>query len=322
MISIVICHIDISLLNQLTKSIQQTIGVDYELIIIDNKKNKYSIFEAYNIGIQKSTGDTVCFVHEDVIFHTQDWGKIIIQHFQNNANIGLIGVIGGSYLPPCPAPWWNAHPDNKHFVSNIQHWKNGTPPKKWEIIDLLQQNPLIIHQYSNPSNSKIADVKCIDGVFMAAKMDALTGIKFDNELLNGFHGYDTDISLQIGQRWRVVVIFDLLLEHLSDGSTNTEWCVNAIKIAMKWQAHLSIKNTEDTITAIQKLAIPLLSFCYKLQSERFSDTEIKKVISFFFNWSISFKHLNREALLLYLWRFLGYNGARIPFRILKNFVRK
>jgi hypothetical protein len=30
-----------------------TIGCEYELIIIDNSENKYSIYEAYNLGIER-----------------------------------------------------------------------------------------------------------------------------------------------------------------------------------------------------------------------------------------------------------------------------
>ena len=54
MLSLIICsrHSDIS--DKLKDNIQKTIIAEYELIVIDNSKNKYSIFSAYNEGVKKA----------------------------------------------------------------------------------------------------------------------------------------------------------------------------------------------------------------------------------------------------------------------------
>jgi hypothetical protein len=51
MISIVICARANDINEALKENIQNTIGVPYELIVIDNGKNEYSIFSAYNKGV-------------------------------------------------------------------------------------------------------------------------------------------------------------------------------------------------------------------------------------------------------------------------------
>jgi hypothetical protein len=49
------------------------IGCEYESIIIDNSENRYSIFEAYNLGIDKSKYEYLCLMHDDILIYTIEW---------------------------------------------------------------------------------------------------------------------------------------------------------------------------------------------------------------------------------------------------------
>ena len=89
MISIIICSRNLGIDPKLSTNITSTIGCEYELIVIDNSQNKYSIFQAYNIGIEKSTSEIICFVHEDVLFHSKDWGKKLIEIFFKSDDEGI-----------------------------------------------------------------------------------------------------------------------------------------------------------------------------------------------------------------------------------------
>src|SRR5574344_700743 len=106
MISIVICSkTDIPDPN-LSKNIIETIGdLKYEIIWIDNSKNEYNIFSAYNLGISRSKYAIICFIHQDIEFKTYNWGKMVINCFNNN-KVGLCGVIGSKYISPKPFGWW------------------------------------------------------------------------------------------------------------------------------------------------------------------------------------------------------------------------
>lgn len=94
------------LLSALKDNVDSTIGTEviYEIIAIDNSDNKYSIFEAYNIGIKRSKGDFLCFAHENIKFHTNNWGINLLNHFNHDNSLGMIGVAGGSMLPRVSAP--------------------------------------------------------------------------------------------------------------------------------------------------------------------------------------------------------------------------
>lgn len=82
MISIIICNRSERLNIDLEDNIKSTIGnVDYEIICINNEKGLYNIFQAYNTGVEKAKFPYLCFMHDDIRYHTLNWGKNVISHF-------------------------------------------------------------------------------------------------------------------------------------------------------------------------------------------------------------------------------------------------
>jgi hypothetical protein len=106
MISIIICGRDNDISTALRHNIQETIGVVHEIIVIDNSQNDYSIFSAYNKGVALSNYDTLCFMHDDLVFESSNWGSIVINQLQQN-NIGAVGVAGTPYYATLPGAWWS-----------------------------------------------------------------------------------------------------------------------------------------------------------------------------------------------------------------------
>lgn len=54
MVSIIICSVSPLLLEDLKQNIAQTIGVEYEIIAIDNREKRWPIAKAYNYGAQQA----------------------------------------------------------------------------------------------------------------------------------------------------------------------------------------------------------------------------------------------------------------------------
>ena len=54
MVSIIICSVSPLLLEDLKQNIAQTIGVEYEIIAIDNREKHWPIAKAYNYGAQQA----------------------------------------------------------------------------------------------------------------------------------------------------------------------------------------------------------------------------------------------------------------------------
>ncbi len=211
MISIVICSREKAISQQLIDNIEKTVGVQFELIVIDNSQNNYSIFEAYNLGIEKSKGEYLCFLHDDIQIHTQNWGKILESIFQNDAKIGLIGVAGTKVKTKMPSAWWDCS-DEELQINIIQHFPNKDKE----------------HWKKGFINSNLVDVVIIDGVFMVGRK--IDGILFNKEL-QGFHNYDLNLAFEyLKKNYKIVATNEILLEHFSLGVLNKSWFASTVKI--------------------------------------------------------------------------------------------
>ncbi len=212
MISIVVCSINPVYLTQLKGNIDSTINVEYEILIWDNRADNIGICEVYNKMADKAKFEYICFLHEDIIFDTVNWGLEIDKIFFSNPNIGLIGVAGSKYKSKCFSGWYTGI---KEFdCANIIH----RYPDKDEHIYL---KPDII--------DNTVDVVCIDGVFICCRKSIWEKINFDQVNLRGFHFYDIDFSIRASFICTVVVTYNILITHLTiGGDFGDKWVKAAI----------------------------------------------------------------------------------------------
>jgi len=85
MISIIVCSKDKTLLEGLNGNVEKTIGCEFEILGIDNKIGN-SICYVYNEGVKKAKYPYLCFVHEDVRFLTENWGRKVVEKLENNGD--------------------------------------------------------------------------------------------------------------------------------------------------------------------------------------------------------------------------------------------
>jgi hypothetical protein len=107
MISIVVCSVNEELFKQFSHSVELIIGLPYEIIRIDNIKKTYSICGAYNNkGKAICKYDIIGFIHEDIIFKTNNWGRVL-EGILKNKEIGLVGILGTCYLSLFPSGYFD-----------------------------------------------------------------------------------------------------------------------------------------------------------------------------------------------------------------------
>ena len=214
MISIIICSRTASISDELTQNIDQTIGLPYELVIIDNSDNLYSIFSAYNEGVKRSNCEVLCFMHDDIIFKTNDWGISVMKRFISS-NLGAIGVAGSPYYAILPGAWWSGG----YICQSIY----GEQELAYET---KQDNAL--------------PVVVLDGLWFCVRKSLFSMIRFDDTTFSGFHYYDMDICLQIQQKgYELLSVYDILIQH-SSGKLDTIWLNNALLLQKKWKNNLPI----------------------------------------------------------------------------------
>lgn len=227
MISVIILSYRQAFLDNLLLSIHESIGVAYETVIIHNKDGAHSICSAYNEGIAKSQYPYFCFVHEDVVFKTNNWGIELIHNMKQYPNLGMIGVMGAQFKSRFPTGWYNPVNNCKYLVGNIFQGKNSS--SEYHFMD-----------YS-PNGPNMDCVVCLDGVFLFSKKEVFEQCRFDEKMLDGFHGYDLDISLQVlSKGYQLMVNKSIQLFHFSTGSPDAAWERYNHLISQKWNRFLPV----------------------------------------------------------------------------------
>lgn len=226
MISIVICSINQFLLTQLTLNIEETIGVAHQIIVIKNSGTGNGISKSYNNGGAKATFPIICFIHEDIIFITNNWGQLIIKHFNEDPKVGLLGLAGGDTKGIVPSGWFTSFKAKE--VNIVQHFRTGAKKARHEYFSEEEGTP------------KRRKVVAVDGVFLCTRREIFNLQKFDDNLLKGFHGYDIDYSLQVLANYDVAVIFDVLIHHYSEGKLNRDWLEGTRAVTRKWKKKLPV----------------------------------------------------------------------------------
>lgn len=261
MISIIICSRNEEMLRAVEQNVAATIGVIYEIIAIDNKQGKYTIFEAYNKGVALSKYNVLCFMHEDIIFKTINWGNTVSDIFIDNPQFGLVGVAGSSYKTQLPSHWSFPYSlSTTIYVNIIQHYRSSGQ---------------VMHHLNNPRQERLSEVVSVDGVWFCAPKAVFDKVSFDDKLFTNFHCYDVDFSLSVKQYYKVGVTFDIEIEHLSEGSFNQIWLVESLKLHKKWQAVLPMnveQLTEDEQFMEEKGA--LMDFTSKMLANKFYDSAV------------------------------------------------
>ena len=206
MLSIIISSYQPDYFTALEKNIAETCGVPYEIIKVDNP-GIMGICEAYNRGAEKAKYDNMLFLHEDVLFETNDWGHILLEKLQIS-NVGVVGVAGSNYYGYIPSGCWN--------------------PTYFKHINQFEHDSFTLYDKSNFKN-KTEKVKVVDGVFLACLKRIYEEIMF-NDKIKGYHGYDLIFTLSASEKFQNYVTSEILIKHYSLGNISKEWLQNIIQV--------------------------------------------------------------------------------------------
>jgi len=206
--------------------IKKSSGIQNIEILTYKNFNEYSLTEVYNIGLNESRNEIVVFVHNDVEFNTNNWGKILLNKF-NTSDFGILGVAGTTDIGN-DGTWWS---DRNKMIGIVNHRHNN---KKWES------------KYSNNYGKEIVEVCAIDGLFIAVNKNVIQ--RDFNELFTGYHYYDIPFCIDNYLNGvKIGVIFDIRLTHMSIGQTNDQWEKNRFKFTAKYDKNLPISLKVDNI---------------------------------------------------------------------------
>lgn len=261
MISVVICSINPERCEILLKNISETIGVEYEAIVFDNRKANWGICRVYNHCAEKAKYPFLCFAHEDLLFGTKGWGNIIINFIERTPNCGVVGFAGGFQAHRNFSSYWTGK-----TVGNVCDGYNGNN-NTYLKINYIQCI------YSNPYCESASQVLCIDGLFHFVRRSIWEEIRYDEMRFSGFHFYDTDFTLSVSEKYNNYVLLNIDIFHDSGGFINAEYVKNMFIFQEKWNkklpkyiTHYSLSNNRLSNSEILKYelrgAFESLRYCY------------------------------------------------------------
>ena len=240
MISIIIASTNQQLLDDVQKSIEQTVGCAYELLIFENANGRKSICQVYNEGASQARYPLLCFMHEDVAFQKEGWGNVVIELFNKNSRLGVLGIAGSTYKSVTPSGWFAYS-----HVIEMEH-SNLVQSYKYKGSETVQNT-------RNPSNTNPAKVATVDGVWMCTTKNIALCHPFDEKTYQKFHCYDIDFCITVGRFYDIAVTYDVLLHHLSDGNFDGEWMRETMKMHKKWKDALPVSTISLTKKQLREI---------------------------------------------------------------------
>ena len=268
MISIIICSANPEELRLVKENISSTIGVAHEIISFDNRFEKKGICEVYNWGTSQAQYDIICYMHEDVEIKTSNWGQTVIDIFEKDAEAGVLGVAGGGYKSLAPSGWYqfDFHSEERSYQNVLQGFKYDSKEE--------------IHAYHNPKNEALSRVVCVDGLWFCTRKSIAKKHPFDPKTLPGFHGYDLDFCLSVYPTHKILVTFDILMKHTSEGNFDKKWLNEILKLHRKWDKDLPLTTSDVSVKQLY------------LTEKRC----LKNVIEKMLRWDYSFYEIHKMIL--------------------------
>jgi glycosyltransferase involved in cell wall biosynthesis len=199
------------------ESIKSSIGVpNVDIIPIENN-HQFSLTKAYNIGLERAKYSHIIFMHDDLKFVTQNWGRKMLNHFSRNKDYGIIGIAGTNNL--ISGMWW----EDRVSMHGVVNHSNGI--KTWTS------------RFSDDQGNKIKQMITLDGLFFC--VDKLKIVHKFDEMFNGYHFYDQDFTFHNHLAGVKLGVFtDIRITHMSVGATNDEWVVNKKQFEEKYKLSL------------------------------------------------------------------------------------
>ena len=223
MYSIIVCSIRLQEAEGLRKNIEKTIGDDvpFEFIAYDNRGTGKGICQVYNECASMAKYDYLCFIHEDVEFMTDGWGKMISEKLSEDS-CGVVGFVG-SAMKAKARTGWNSTKNygvRRHFIQG-----GGD--------DMMYKD--------NPYGQRFSQVVTLDGFCLFTTRKVWERIRFDDKMLKGFHCYDVDFTIAAADSGlRNWVCNCVMVKHSSAGNIDRKWFSDNEKLHDKWKSRLPL----------------------------------------------------------------------------------
>ena len=160
-------------------------------------RNASSMTEGYNKAMSESDAKYKVYLHQDVHILNKRFIFDILDIFQSDEEIGVIGMVGSKRVPPS-CVWWD------------------DPEKLGCLFDMLIGEKKLYRYGSMTTKYETASI--VDGLLIATQYD----IEWRDDLFNGWHFYDCSQCCEFRRQDYKVVIAG----QLDENNSPTPWCLH------------------------------------------------------------------------------------------------
>jgi len=213
-------HKDEQYNNKFRQHLLQTVGLKDIQILEYVNHNQFSLSELYNKGISESENNIIVCCHNDIKLEN-NWGKKLLNDFNENPDYSIIGKAGSCYFPESGVYWERME---QTMVGQVYHHPEGQ--KKW-VNNYSCKLPFLI------------PVVTIDGLFISFDKTKINH-QFD-ETIGKFHFYDHLFCVpNYLDGIKIGVTSSFEITHQSVGQPNQEFWESKDKFIEKWGSELPL----------------------------------------------------------------------------------
>ena len=141
-----------------------------------------SMTSGYNQGMYQNDAKYKIYLHQDLFILKRDILLNLLEIFQGDSKIGMIGMAGCVKLPSS-AVWWMGDKRYGNISSKV------TAEETHDVLFGIVEG-------------KYAEVEAVDGIFMATQDD----LRWRQDLFTGWHFYDTSQSEEFQRAGYKIVV--------------------------------------------------------------------------------------------------------------------
>lgn len=201
-VSVLVCSIDPARFRSVSASYRARFeGFALEIVGVHDAR---SLAEGYNRAATRANGDIFIFSHDDIELMSTDFAPRLVAHLERYDGVGVAGA------SQVAGPRWGDA--GKRAVHG--HILHALPPGRNGALLMA----------SGFQHAVCANIRVLDGVFIAVRRHVWETTRFDADRYDGFHLYDLDFTWRASAAGaRLAVPTDILLFHASQGSYTDAW---------------------------------------------------------------------------------------------------
>ncbi|MFL0251661.1 glycosyltransferase family protein [Clostridium neuense] len=173
------------------KYIQNLIVPDGYTIDTISIKDAKSMCEGYNAAMFTSDAKYKVYLHQDTFIINKNFISDILELFNSNEQIGMLGVCGTETIPTNAIWWYSVHKYGKVYENHTG---------EMEILAF------------NEVNENYHNVKTLDGLIMVTQYD----LPWRDDIFNGWHFYDISQCTEF-----ILAGYEVVVPN-----QNTPWCIH------------------------------------------------------------------------------------------------